>query len=73
MVEVVVKIPALEKLVEVVASGIGSVAGPMLAPWKAGKESEARVTQAEGTARVLSIEAKAQVEARSLLSQILIP
>ena len=62
-----IEIPALEKLVEVVGSGIGSVTGPMLAPWRARKESEARVIQAEGEARVLGIEARAQAEARSLL------
>ncbi len=67
MVEVGVKIPALEKLLEVVKSGIGSIAGPALAPWTARKESEAKVIQAEGKAKVLNIEAQAQVKARNLL------
>ena len=38
MVNVNVKVAALEKLVDYTASGIGTVAGPMLAPWKARKE-----------------------------------
>lgn len=61
------KVSALVKLVEVVASGVGSIAGPMLAPWKARKEREAKLIQAEGTAKALSIEAKAQIEARNFL------
>ncbi len=32
MVEITVKVPALEKLLGYVVSGIGAVAGPMLAP-----------------------------------------
>ena len=34
MVDVNLKVPALEKLVDYAASGIGAVAGPMLAPWE---------------------------------------
>ena len=40
MVDVNLKVPALEKLVDYTASGIGAVAGPMLAPWKARKKAE---------------------------------
>ena len=42
MVNVNVKVAALEKLVDYTASGIGTVAGPMLAPWKARKEQAAK-------------------------------
>ncbi len=56
--EVKVVVPGLEKLVDVVSSGVGSVAGPMLAPWRARREREAEV---------LSIQAEAQAEARRLL------
>lgn len=62
-----VKIPALEKLVDYVASGVGSVAGPMLAPWKAGKEAEARLIAARGKKEELKLEAEAQAEARRIL------
>ena len=57
----------LSKLIDVVSSGIGSVAGPMLARWKAIKESEANVIAAEGKASVLLIQAQAQADARRLL------
>lgn len=62
-----VKIPALEKLVDYVASGVGSVAGPMLAPWKARKETEARLVAARGKEEELKLEAEAQAEARRIL------
>lgn len=35
--DVTIKVPALEKLLDYAASGIGSVAGPMLASLKAGR------------------------------------
>ena len=63
-------VPALEKLLDYVASGIGSVAGPMLAPWKARKESDAKMIATEGEANSLKTIADAQSEARkSLVSQ----
>lgn len=65
--EMETKIPAVEKLVEVTASGIGGVAGPLLAEWRARKEGRARVIAAEADRDVLRIQAEAQAEARSLL------
>ena len=75
---VTLNMPAIEKLVEYTASGIGSVAGPMLATWKARRESEAKAiaargeveTQkilAEGQADTLRMIAEAQTHARSTL------
>ena len=61
------EIPAIEKLLDIVASGIGSVAGPMLAPWRASKEAEAKKIMAMGNADILQIQANAQSEARKLL------
>ena len=60
-------VPGVDKLIDVVASGIGSIAGPMLAPWRARRESKAREIAAEGTARVLHIQAEAQEKARQIL------
>ena len=60
-------IPAIEKLVDHVASGIGSVAGPMLAAWRARREAQARELAAEGNARALLIQASAQAKARQIL------
>ena len=33
--DISLRVPGFEKLVDYAASGIGSIAGPMLAPWKA--------------------------------------
>ena len=66
---------AIEKLLDYVASGIGAVAAPMLAPWKASREgkaklisarknAEARIIQAESEGEALKIIAKAQSEAK---------
>ena len=66
-VSVNLSVPALEKLVDYTASGIGSIAGPMLAPWKARKEAEARMITAQGDATALRIQADAQAKAREAL------
>ena len=49
------------------ASGIGSVAGSMLAPWKARQEAQAKLIAAEGDATILQIQADAQSKAREIL------
>ena len=74
-------VSAFEKLVDYVASGIGSVAGPMLAPWKARRlvqakkiaasgDAEIQQIQAEGHARALSIITDAQRSARQQLDAV---
>ena len=65
--EVKLKVPALNKLVDYVASGIGSVAGSMLAPWKAQQQAKVKQIEAEAEANSLLILAKAQTEAREIL------
>ena len=63
-------VSALEKLVDYTASGIGSVAGLMMAmwaPWKAKKDAEAKKIAAGGNAAILQIQAEAQAQARSIL------
>ena len=67
MVDLNVKVPALELLVKYTASGIGAVAGPMLAPWKARKEAEARLIGVKADADSLQLIADAQAEARRTL------
>ena len=57
-------VPAIEKLVDYTASGIGAIAGPMLAPWKASREGKAKVIAAKADAEVRHIEAES--DARSL-------
>ena len=72
-----IKVPAIEKLLDYAASGIGAVAGPMLAPWKASREgkaellsartdAEAKTTQAESEGEALRIIANAQSDAKAL-------
>lgn len=68
MVDVNLNVPALEKLVEYTASGIGAVAGPMLAPWKARKEAEAQLIESRAHAGSLKLIADAQAEARHSLA-----
>ena len=62
-----VNVPAVEKLVDYTASGVGSVAGSMLAPWQARQEAKAKRIAAEGEAEALLLYAKAQSEAREIL------
>ena len=66
-VNVNVRVPALEKLLDYTASGIGSVAGPMLAPWRARQNAKALRMQGQSQADVLLLEAKAMSQARSLI------
>ncbi len=65
--DVNLNVPAIEKLLDYAASGIGSVAGSMLAPWKARREVQAEQIAAEGDATVLQIQAEAQSKARAIL------
>ena len=55
------------KFLDYVASGIGSVAGPMLASWRARREAHAKLIAARGNADALLIQAEAQSKAREIL------
>ncbi len=63
-----INIPALEKLLDYAASGIGSIAGPLLATWKAKQNAQAILVEAEAKADSLKILAKANTEAREILT-----
>ena len=67
MVELNVKIRAIEKLVDYCASGIGAIGGPMLARWTARRRADAQRIEAQGQADVTRLIVDAQAEARSLL------
>ena len=78
MADLTLKVPAIEKLMDYAASGIGAVAGPMLAPWRTGREGKARIIAAcadaevrriseASNARSLGIIADAQAKARQSL------
>ena len=63
-----VNVPALEKLLDYVASGIGSVAAPMLASWRARREADALSIRAGGQANALQTITAAQIDARNALA-----
>ena len=62
------KVPAVDKLLDYTASGIGAVAGPMLAPWRARREATAFQIRAQGEANALRTIAAAQSDARDALA-----
>lgn len=64
-----VKVPVLGKLLDYAASGIGGVAGPMLAPWRARRETEAKLIQAQGEAEARQIEAEAHRATLPLIAE----
>ena len=74
-----VRVSGVKKLLDYTASGVGAVAGPMLAKWRASQEGKARLTsarldaearliEAESEARTSVIIAKARAEAREYLA-----
>ena len=68
-VNLTVRVPGLEILVNYAASGIGAVAGPMLAPWRASREAKARLISAHAEAETVRIIADEQAAAqRSFVS-----
>ena len=63
------KVPAIEKLIDYGASGVGATVGPMLAPWKAKQEAKARLIAAEADAKVREIEALADASALNIIAE----
>ena len=61
-------VPAIEKLVDYTASGIGAIAGPILAPWKASREGKARVKAAEADAEVRRIGAESNAQSLQIIA-----
>lgn len=58
MAEIKITIPAIEKLLEYTASGVGAIGGSMLAPWRARHESKAQIIRAGADAHSRMIEAE---------------
>ena len=67
MVDVTLKVPAIEKLVDYTASGIGAVAGSMLAPWRAQQDAKAKLIEAQADADSLRLISDARADARRSL------
>ena len=68
MIDINIKVPALEKLLDYLSSGIGSVAGPMLASWQAEKEVQGKLITAKGEAEATKIKAEGDVNAFQLIT-----
>lgn len=62
------KIPAIEKLADIAASGIGAVGGPMLARWRARAAADSARIEAKGRADALRIEAQGQADSIPLIA-----
>ena len=69
MPDLTVKVRAVEKLLDYAASGVGAIAGPMLANWKAAKEGRARLTSAQLDADVRRIEAESNAQSLVIIAE----
>lgn len=67
--EVKLSVPAIEKLLDYTASGVGAVAGPMLANWGAQREGKARLTAARYNAEIRRIEAKSHADSLHIIAE----
>ncbi len=68
MVDINIKVPAIEKLLDYTASGIGAVAGPIFLPWQALWEGKAKRISAKTDADVRSIQAKSEADSLSIIA-----
>ena len=68
MVDINIKVPAIQKLIDLCASGIGAIAGPMLAKRKAQSEADVQRIKAKGDADAIRLITDAQNEAREKFS-----
>lgn len=69
MIDLNVKIPALDKLLDYVASGVGAIGGPIFARWKARTQADVARIEAEGRADALRIDAQAHIETTRLIAE----
>lgn len=63
------RVPAIEKLLDYAASGLGSVAGPMSASWKARQEAKAKSIAVQGEAEAQRVLAEGQATAMGIYCQ----
>lgn len=66
--EIVPLVSAISKLADYAASGIGSVAGPMLASWKARREANAKLIAARGETEAQRILAESQATTMGIIA-----
>lgn len=56
-------VPGVEKLMDYLAIGVASIAGPATAPWRAKQNAKARRIEAQAEADILQINAEAHAKA----------
>ena len=69
MADITLKVPALDKLLDYVASGVGAIAGPLLAPWRASQEGKARVNTAKADVEIQRIKAASESSTSKLIAK----
>ena len=69
MADITLTVPALDKLLDYLASGVGAIAGPLLAPWRASQEGKARIITARDEAEVRRIQAEAEGSTSQLIAK----
>ena len=65
----VLRVLGLEKLLDYVASGVGAIAGPMIANWRASKEGKARLTAARIEAEVHRVETESNAHSLQIIAE----
>ena len=63
------KVSAIDKLIDYAATGVGAIAGPMLAPWRASREAKARLASAQIDAEVRRIEAESDAGTSAIIAK----
>ena len=63
------ELPAISKLIDYVAAGVGGIAGPLLAPWAARRRAKAAVIEAQGQADAQRILAASEAQQMHTISQ----
>ena len=63
------KVLGVDKLLDYTASGIGAIAGPMLAPWSARRLGTARVIEARADGEAMRIAAQAQASSLQIIEE----
>ena len=67
--DVNVRVLALEKLLDYGASGVGAIAGPMIAKWRASQEGKARLTSAHFDAEVHRVETESNAHSLQIIAE----
>ena len=69
MADINLNVRALEKLIDYLATGIGAIPGPMLAPWRAYWEGRSRRISARADADVHRIQAASEAETSAIIAK----